>query len=141
MNIYDIKIGDMITVSDGMKIAKEFGLTYIINRIESQPDMYKDFIFDGCSCVPDELLGLFTGCKWKDITYRCCLQHDIQYAYGDVGNDREKKVVDKIFEKSLIEKAGMKKWIAKIFLIAVKTGGSKEFGLGFSWGFANIKKQ
>ena len=139
MNIYNIKIGNIVTPDMGIELANYFGLAYITNRIEDQPDMYKDFIFDGCSCVPDELLGLFTGCNWKDITYKCCLQHDIQYAYGDIENDREKKIVDKIFEKSLIKKAGMKKWMAKIFLIAVKTGGSKEFGLSFSWGFAGRK--
>ncbi|MCK4815072.1 hypothetical protein KA005_04820, partial [bacterium] len=99
MNIYDIKIGDIITPDMGLELANYFGLTYIASRIEDQPDMYKDFTFDGCSCVPDELLGLFTGCKWKDITYKCCLQHDIQYAYGNIENDREKKIVDKIFEK------------------------------------------
>lgn len=130
----------MITVSDGMKIAKEFGLTYIVNRIEGQPSMYKDFIFDGCSCIPDELMGLFTGCAWKDITYKCCLQHDIQYAYGETGNMKEKKMADMSFKENLIKKAKMKAWIAKIFLFGVKIGGAKEFGMGFSWGFANKKK-
>lgn len=136
MNI-NLKIGDTITVEDGIEIANQLGLTYISNRLNDHPERYEDFIFDGCSCLPDEMLGFFTGCKWEDITYKCCLEHDIQYAYGDLNNDCEKKIADRLFEENLIKKAGMNSWMAKVFLAAVKIGGAEEFGLSFSWGFAN----
>lgn len=137
MNVFDIKIGNIINPDMGIQIANYFGMEDIVRRIEAQPEMYDYFIFDGCSCLPDELLGLFTGCKWRDITYLCCLPHDIAYAYGETGDDREKEVADKLFEENLIKKAGMNSWTAKVFLAAVKIGGTEEFGLSFSWGFAN----
>lgn len=137
MNIYDIKIGDTITIDKGLEIAKHLDIEYVIERIENNPDTYTEFIFDGCSCIPDEMLGLFTGCKWKDITYMCCLPHDIQYAYGRHGDDFEKEYADELFKDNLIKKAKMNSWMAKIFLFAVKTGGVEELGFGFSWGFAN----
>ena len=139
MDIYSIKIGDTITPAMGLQIANQLGLIYIVERIEAQPEMYEDFIFDGCSCIPDELLGLFTGCKWQDITYLCCLPHDIGYAYGDPGNKNERKSVDYLFFHNLIHLAGMKPWLASVFMNAVKLGGVEKLGLPFSWGFANVK--
>ncbi len=140
MDIYSIKIGDIITRTMGLQIANQLGFLHIVERIEAQPEMYEDFIFDGCSCIPDELLGLFTGCKWQDITYLCCLPHDIGYAYGDLGNKNEKKSVDYLFFHNLIHLAKMKPWLASVFMNAVKFGGAEKLGLPFSWGFANIKK-
>lgn len=139
MDIYSIKIGDKITPTMGLQIANQLGFLHIVERIEAQPEMYKDFVFDGCSCIPDELLDLFTGCKWQDITYLCCLPHDIGYAYGDPKNRNERKSVDYLFFHNLIHLAGMKPWLASVFMNAVKLGGAEEFGLPFSWGFANVK--
>ncbi|MBU0464095.1 MAG: hypothetical protein KKD21_11200 [Proteobacteria bacterium] len=73
----------------------------------------------------------------KDITYKCCLPHDLCYAYGDPGNDIERKQADDNFYSDLITKAGMKKWCAAAFLAAVRLGGTEEFGFSFSWGFAH----
>ena len=136
MDIYSIKIGDTITPEMGLQLANQFGYLHIVSRIEAQPEMYEDFIFDGCSCIPDELLGLFTSCKWQDITYLCCLPHDIGYAYGDIGNKEERKYIDYLFFHNLIHLAGMKPWLASVFMNAVKLGGAEELGLPFSWGFA-----
>lgn len=136
MDIYSIKIGDTITPHIGLQLANHFGLFHIVNRIETQPEKYKDFVFDGCSCLPDELLGLFTGCKWKDITYLCCLPHDIGYAYGESNDKKEKNRIDNFFLDNLINRARMKSWFAAIFLSAVKLGGKQKLGLSFSWGFA-----
>ena len=137
MDFESIKIGDIITPAMGLQIANQLGFLHIVERIEAQPEMYKDFIFDGCSCIPDELLGLFTGCRWQDITYLCCFTHDIQYAYGDLDNKEERKAADYFFFHNLIHLAGMKPWLASVFMNAVKLGGSEELGLPFSWGFAN----
>jgi hypothetical protein len=130
-------IKDMITTEKALELCKHFNLDYLVHRVESNPDHYKEWEFDGCSCLPDELMGFFTGCNWEDITYKCCLPHDLCYAYGDPGNDIERKRVDIKFYSDLITKAGMRKWCAAAFLAAVRAGGKEEFGLSFSWGFAH----
>ena len=130
-------IGDIITTKEALELCRYFGLDYLVERIESHPERYKDWKFDGCSCLPDEVMGFFTGCNWEGITYRCCLPHDLCYGYGERGNSDERKRVDKIFHSDLVTKAGMKEWCAPAFLVAVRIGGSERFGLSFSWGFAH----
>ena len=130
------EIGDTITTKEALELCRYFGLDYLVERIESNPEKYKDWKFDGCSCLPDEVMGFFTGCNWKDITYKCCLPHDLCYAYGEPGNDIERERVDLKFYSDLVNKAGMKKWMASAFLAAVRIGGPEEFGLSFSWAFA-----
>jgi len=129
-------IGDWVTTKDGLELCRCFNLDYLVERIESHPESYKEWQFDGCSGVPDELLGLFTGCKWEDITYRCCLPHDLGYGYGEPGNKLERKSVDEKFYNDLLVEARMKKWCAGAFLAAVRIGGAEVFGASFSWGFA-----
>ncbi|MFZ0449240.1 MAG: hypothetical protein WAL98_08355 [Desulfatiglandaceae bacterium] len=130
------EIGDWVTTQDGLGLCRYFNLDYLVDRIENNPEGYKDWQFDGCSGLPDELMGLFTGCKWEDITYHCCLPHDLAYGYGELGNQVERKRVDEKFYNELISRAGMKKWCATAFLAAVRIGGAEVFGLSFSWGFA-----
>ena len=131
------EIGDIIATPKALKLCTHFGLDYLIDRINTNPDNYKDWSFDGCSGLPDEVMGLFTGCDWRDIIYKCCLPHDLCYAYGEIGNEIERERVDKNFYNDLVIKAGMRKWLASVFLSAVQIGGAKEFGLSFSWGFAH----
>ena len=133
-------IGDIVTTKEALELCRYFGLDYLVERIESNPANYKDWKFDGCSCLPDELMGLFTGCDWKDISYKCCLPHDLCYGYGELGNDAERKQVDLKFYSDLVARAGMKKWCASAFLTAVRIGGAEELGLSFSWGFAHKEK-
>ena len=135
MNLPDI--GDVITTQEALSLCQYFNLDYLVKRIESAPENYKDWGFDGCSGLPDELMGLFTGCNWKDITYKCCLPHDLCYGYGELGNDIERKRVDVKFYSDLVTKAGMVTWCASAFLAAVRAGGVEELGLSFSWGFAH----
>jgi len=130
------KTGDMITGKEALKLCQYFGLDYLVERIESGPENYEDWKFDGCSALPDEIMGLFTGCNWEDITYRCCLPHDLCYGYGEPGNKMERKRVDVKYYSDLVTKAGMSEWCAAAFLVAVRVGGSEKFGLSFSWGFA-----
>ena len=131
------EIGDNITTEDALNLCRHFKLDYLITRIKANPDSYKSWTFDGCSGVPDETLGLFTGCNWEDITYKSCLPHDLCYAYGEPGNDIERMRVDVKFYSDLVTKAGMKKWLASAFLSAVRIGGKEELGLSFSWAFAH----
>lgn len=130
------EINDIITTERALELCRHFGLDYLVSRIEVDPDQFKDWEFDGCSGLPDQILGLFTGCNWRDITYKCCLPHDLCYAYGEPGNHAERKRVDAKFFSDLVTKAGMKTWVAHAFLAGVRVGGPEELGLSFSWGFA-----
>ena len=131
------QIGDMVTTELALALCRDFGLDYLVERIACDPDKYKEWKFDGCSGLPDELMGLFTGCDWKDITFKCCLPHDLGYGYGEPGNEAERKQVDTRFYNDLINKAGMDEWRAAAFFAGVRVGGHEIFGLSFSWGFAH----
>jgi hypothetical protein len=130
------EIGDIITTDAGLELCKHYKLNYLIDRIKIKSDDYKSWMFDGCSGLPDEILGLFSGCNWRDITYKCCLPHDLCYAYGEPGNKVERDEVDHKFYDDLVDKAGMKEWAASAFLKALRIGGEEVFGLSFSWAFA-----
>lgn len=135
------EIGEVITTEKALELCDEFELDYLRQRLLAKPSNYVSWPFDGCSGLPDPIMGLFTGCDWRDITYKCCLPHDLAYAYGELGNEIERERVDLKFYSDLITKAGMKKWKASAFLAAVRVGGVEEFGLSFSWGFASKEKQ
>lgn len=131
------EIGDTVTAKEAVELCRHFGLDDLVKRIESDPDRYKVWKFDGCSGLPDRLMGLFTGCKWQDITYQCCLPHDLAYGYGEPGNKTERERADLRFYNDLVTKAGMRKWTASAFLAAVRVGGAEALGLSFSWSFAH----
>lgn len=131
------ELGDIITQEQALKLCRKYGMDYLAERLESSPGKYKDWKFDGCSCLPDKILGRITICDWKDITYKCCLPHDLGYAYGEPGNKGERNQVDSLFRYNLINKAGMSKWLAAVLLAFVRIGGHEIFGLSFSWGFAH----
>jgi len=131
------KISDIIITKEALELCRYFDLNYLVERIESDPESYKNWKFDGCSGLPDEVIGLFTGCNSEDITFKCCLPHDLCYAYGEQGNIIERKRVDLKFYSDLVTKAGMSEWCASAFLAAVRIGGEEKFGLSFSWGFAH----
>lgn len=129
-------IGDTITTEAGLELCRYFDFRHLSERIKVQPENYKPWTFDGCSGLPDEVMGFFTGCDWRDITYRCCLPHDMGYAYGTPGDNRERALVDKQFHLDLIFKGGMKIWGADVFFYMVRRFGGERFGLSFSWAFA-----
>ncbi len=130
------ELNENISTDRALELCRHFELTYLIERIEKNPGQYNEWKFDGCSGLPDELMGLFTGCDWKDITYKCCLPHDLCYGYGESENDIERERVDLKFYSDLVTKAGMKKWLASAFLTAVRLAGDEDLGLSFSWGYA-----
>jgi len=134
------KIGETVTNRKARRLCWYFDLAYLASRIEANPAQFKDWRFDGCSWLPDRFIGLFTGCNWRDITYKCCLPHDLGYAYGEPRNIVERKQVDSKFFNNLVTKAGMKKWMAYIFFISVRIGGIESFGSSFSWSFASRRK-
>ena len=127
----------LVTTEWALELCRHFSLDYLVERISAHPGAYRSWRFDGCTGLPDEWMGVFTGCRWEDITYRCCLPHDLCYAYGEKGNRAERKRVDEAFRDDLVAKAGVKSWAAAAFLAAVRVSGAEEFGLSFSWGFAS----
>ncbi len=133
------ELGEIVNTERALELCRHFHLSYLIQRIEANPERYTSWEFDGCTGLPDQILGLFSGCDWRDITYECCLPHDLAYAYGQLGNEEEREQVDRKFHDDLVTKAGMKKWQAAAFLTAVRVGGVEDFGLSFSWGFAHKK--
>jgi hypothetical protein len=134
-------IGDVITTEKAIALCRLFSFDHLVHRIEADPGKYRNWKFDGCSGLPDEILGLFTGCNWVDITNRCCLPHDLRYAYGEKDNEMERKEADEELYDNLVSRAGMKKWCASAFLTAVRIGGVEDFGLSFSWGFAHKRTE
>ncbi|RLC65799.1 MAG: hypothetical protein DRI52_12750 [Chloroflexi bacterium] len=134
------KVGETVSTEQALELGRHFGLEYLVERILAHPETYREWTFDGCSGLPDEVMGFFTGCNWKDITYQCCLPHDLCYGYGEPGNSEERKRVDLAFHDNLVNKAGMKKWCASAFLAAVRVGGAEIFGFSFSWAFAHRKE-
>lgn len=133
------EIGDTINNREGILLCRYFKLGYLAKRIEQNPERYKDWKFDGCSMIPDELAGLFTGCDWKDITFKCCLPHDLKYAYGKPGDQVERKEADNELFLNLKFKAHMIEWLAEVFKSAVEIGGAEWMGTSFSWAFAHKK--
>jgi hypothetical protein len=80
------KIGDTITAKDALELCRYFGLDYLVKRIESDPEGYKDWKFDECPGLPDDLC----------------------YGYGELGNKIERKRVDTRFYSDLITKPGIR---------------------------------
>jgi hypothetical protein len=133
------KINDRVDTKQALELCGYFKLDYLVSRIETDMQAYASWVFDGCSCIHDEFLGLLTGCDPEALTYKCCLPHDLGYAYGEPGNRMERKRVDLKFQSDLITKAHMKEWIAAAIYEGIRVGGAQVFGLSFSWSFA--KKQ
>ncbi|MGD8389049.1 MAG: hypothetical protein PVG49_18020 [Desulfobacteraceae bacterium] len=130
------EIGEVVTTEWALELCRDFGLEHLAERIKADPEAFQPWRFDGCSCLPDEMLGILASGDWRQITYECCLPHDLAYAYGEPGNKDERRRSDRKLERDLIERAGMAPWIAAMFHAGVRAGGSEELGLSFSWGFA-----
>ena len=132
------KIGDLVTVEMMGRLMSHLGVHDNNVEVAHHPENFKPWVFDGVSGIPDDLLGLLKGVNQDVVTFECALIHDLQYAVGKPGEDNEKYQADVLFRNNLIEKAGMKPWLADVFLKAVEIGGGEEFGLSFSWGFARM---
>lgn len=135
------EIGETITTEWALELCRHFGFNYLVERISANPERYKPWKYDGCSCVPDQLLGPFVGKghTWRDITDKCALPHDLQYAFGDP-NEQEKARADHDFSGRLIVHAGMDVTMAEAFRKLVEWFGQEKYGLDFSWGFARVDK-
>jgi hypothetical protein len=136
------EIGETITIEWALELCRHFGFDYLVERISANPERYKPWKYDGCSCVLDQLLATWVGPghTWRDITDECALPHDLQYAFGDPGNEQEKARADHYFKTRLIIYAGMRPEAAEAFRKLVEWFGQEKYGLDFSWGFARVDK-
>jgi hypothetical protein len=132
MNVELPKIGEIVTTEQALALCVHFGFNHLAERIEDNPDLFKEWKFDGCSMTPDEALAELI--KVPSLT-EICLRHDLGYAYGEPGNEKERLTVDRIFQNELLS-AGASEFAAKAMFNAVRVGGKEEFCLPFSWGFA-----
>ena len=129
------KIGELVTTERALELCVYYGFNHLAGRIEDNPDLYKEWKFDGCSMTPDEVLKEII--KVPSLT-EICLRHDLGYAYGDPGNEKERIIVDKKFQNELLS-AGASEFAAKAMFNAVRTGGKEELCLSFSWSFARVE--
>ena len=126
------KIGEIVTTERAIQLCVHYGLNRLAERIEDNPDLFKEWEFDGCSMTPTEVLSELI--KVPSLT-EICLRHDLGYAYGDPGNEIERMEVDVKFQNEL-RSAGANEFAAKAMFDAVRSGGQEKFCLPFSWGFA-----
>ena len=125
-------IGDRITTKKALQLCRHYELDYLVKRIESNPENYKSWKFDGCSMLPDKLISALT--KIDTLT-EICLRHDLRYAYGEPGNKEERLRADYILGLDLLD-GGASSIVSEAFFGGVRLGGG-ELGFSFSWGFAN----
>jgi hypothetical protein len=128
------KIGEIVTTESGLELCEHYGLNYLADRIEDNPDLFKEWEFDGCSMTPTEVLREII--KVPFLT-EICLRHDLGYAYGEPGNEEERIIVDKKFQNELLD-GGASEFVAKAMFDAVRVGGKEKLCLPFSWGFARV---
>ncbi len=128
-------IGDMITTEKAMQFCRHYGLGFLVNRIEDNPDNYTSWKFDGCSMLPDKLISALIN---VETLTEICLRHDLRYAFGEPGNDEERLRTDLILALELLE-GGASAVVSETFFDGVRLGGG-ELGFSFSWGFARKRK-
>ncbi|CAG0943272.1 hypothetical protein BROC_02214 [Candidatus Brocadiaceae bacterium] len=126
------KIGETITTNKALDLCRSFGIDYLIERIEINPEAFKDWVFDGASMIPDALFAqVFDIPSLTEIG----LRHDLKYGYGELGNHQEKARVDEEFKQELLGD-GASPTLAQLMYQAVDTFGGGPIATDFSWGFA-----
>jgi len=126
------KIGEIVTTERASGLCETYGFSYLVERIGDNPDLFKEWVFDGCSMTPDAVLSELI--KVPSLI-EICLRHDLGYAYGDPGNKEERLIVDRKFQIDLLD-GGASEFAAKAMFEAVRLGGIEELCLSFSWSFA-----
>jgi hypothetical protein len=128
------ELGEMVTTERALELCVHYGFKRLAKRIENHPDLFKEWEFDGCSMTSDAVLSeLINVPSLTEI----CLRHDLGYAYGDPGNEKERIKVDRKFQDELL-RAGASEFVAKAMFDAVRIGGKEELCLSFTWGFARV---
>jgi hypothetical protein len=128
------EIGENVTTERALNLCLYYGLNHLAKRIEDNPDLFKEWEFDGCSMTPTEVLSELI--KVPSLT-EICLRHDLGYAYGEPGDEEERLIIDKKFQNELRD-GGASEFVAKAMFDAVRVGGKEKLCLPFSWGFARV---
>jgi len=131
-------IGETITTERARALCVERGVIfdYIVKRIDARPDDFKSWIFDGASLVPDHLAAKIL--HIPNLT-AIALEHDLKYAYGELGNEEERLRADREFRVDLLAD-GTDPIVAESMYTAVRIGGDQKFRTSFSWGFARVDR-
>jgi len=129
------KIGEVVKTERALELCVYYDLNYLAERIEDNPDHFKEWEFDGCSMTPTEVVSKII--KVPSLA-EICLRHDLGYAYGDPGNEEERLMVDRQFQSELLN-AGASEYVAKTMFNAVREGGKEKYCLPFSWSFARVE--
>ena len=129
------KIEEVVTTERALELCVHYDLNYLAERIEDNPDHFKEWEFDGCSMTPTEVVSKII--KVPSLA-EICLRHDLGYAYGDPGNEEERLMVDRQFQSELLN-AGASEYVAKTMFNAVREGGKEKYCLPFSWSFARVE--
>ena len=129
------KIGETVTTERALVLCEHYGFSHLVQRTEGNPDLFKEWMFDGCSMTPDAVLSELI--KVPSLI-EICLRHDLGYAYGDPGNKEERLIVDRKFQNDLLG-GGASEFAAKAMFDAVRLGGKEELCLPFSWSFARVE--
>ena len=128
------KIGEIVTTERALDLCEYYGFNYLAKRIKDNSDHFKEWEFDGCSMTPEAVVSELI--KVPTLV-EICLRHDLGYAYGDPGNEEERILVDKKFQKDLLD-GGASELAAKAMFDAVRVGGKEKLCLPFSWSFARV---
>jgi hypothetical protein len=129
------EIDDPITTERALELCAYYSFDHLVERIEGNPELFKGWKFDGCSMTPDDVLSKLI--KVPSLT-EICLRHDLRYAFGDPGNEKERLEVDRIFQNELLS-AGAGEFTATAMFEAVRAGGIEELCLSFTWSFARVE--
>ncbi len=100
-------------------------LGWMGNARAANTEIY-DFIFDGCSSVPEGI-----PCN-PDLWCDCCLTHDIAYWKGGTYSDRLN--ADRAFKKCITEKTHSAV-VGELFYVGVRMGGSPYYDTSYRWGY------
>jgi len=130
------EIGETITTERALELCKHFELDDLIERINTNPGSYKEWVFDGISVLNDKFAAEISRVDQNALTLECALPHDLRYGYGESGNKKERKDADLKFKSDLLTKAKMNKFWASIFYLTVRIGGAEVLSLSFTWAFA-----
>ena len=129
------QIGEVVTSKRAVALCKYYGYHHLGERIENNPELFKEWKFDGCSMTPDAVLSEIINVPTLT---EICLRHDLGYAYGKPGDELERKAVDKRFKNELVS-GGASAFAANTMFEAVRMGGGEKLCLPFSWGFARTE--
>ena len=125
------EIGKEYSWQEILEIARDHGISYVVETLENYPPPEKPFKSDGCSGgCPEEWAG-------HDI-FPLCDKHDMSYWCGLPGDHMARLTADAELMIDIAETTGDISFAVMVFN-AVRLGGGEERKKSYSWGFGRIK--